>query len=98
LSRAQYNQIANFVMAQNEINIAIGDRSPDRYFKEIAQQVNGGPKRYGGITDPRILRQNFEENCLPDSLLDGNVPDYGTFLAERRRLMALRIKRWFEVL
>jgi len=26
------------------------------------------------------------------------VPDYDDFLAERRRLMALRIKRWYEVL
>jgi hypothetical protein len=98
LSRGQYNQIANFVMAQSEINIAIGDKSPEIYFKEIVEQVNGGPKRYGGITDPELLRQNFEENCLPESLLDGQVPDYETFLAERRRLMALRIKRWFEVL
>jgi len=98
LNRGRYNQIANFVMAQSEINIAIGDKPPEIYFKEIAEQVNGGPKRYGGITDPQMLRQNFEENCLPLSLLDGQVPDYETFLAERRRLMALRIKRWFEVL
>jgi hypothetical protein len=98
LNRGRYNQIANFVMAQSEINIAIGDKPPEVYFKEIAEQVNGGPKRYGGITDPEVLRQNFEENCLPESLLNGQVPDYETFLAERRRLMALRIKRWFEVL
>jgi len=98
LNRGRYNQIANFVMAQSEVNIAIGDKPPEVYFKEIAEQVNGGPKRYGGITDPEFLRQNFEENCLPESLLNGQVPDYETFLAERRRLMALRIKRWFEVL
>lgn len=98
LTRGRYNQIANFVMAQSEINIAIGEKSPEVYFKEIVQQVNGGPKRYGGITDPKLLRQNFEENCLPISLMDGRMPDYETFLAERRRLMALRIKHWFEVL
>ncbi len=98
LNRGRYNQIANFVMAQSEINIAIGDKPPETYFKEIAEQVNGGRKRYGGITDPDTLRQNFEENCLPISLIDGQVPDYETFLKERRRLMALRIKRWFEVL
>lgn len=98
LNRSRYNQIANFVMAQSEINIAIGDKPPEVYFKEIAEQVNGGPKRYGGITDRETLERNFEENCLPMSLLDGQVPDYETFLAERRRLMSLRIKRWFEVL
>lgn len=98
LGRGRYNQIANFVMTQSEINIAIGDKPPEVYFKEIVEQVNGGLKRYGGITDPETLRQNFEENCLPTSLLDGQVPDYETFLAERRRLMSLRIKRWLEVL
>jgi len=98
LNRGRYNQIANFVMAQSEINIAIGDKPPEVYFREIAEQVNGGPKRYGGITDPETLRQNFEENCLPTSLLDGQVPDYETFLAERRRRMALYTKHWFEVL
>jgi len=38
-------------MAQSEINIAIDDKSPEIYFDEIAEQVNGGPKRYGGITN-----------------------------------------------
>ena len=98
LSRGRYNQIANFVIAQSEINIAIGDKAPETYFAEIADQVNGGPKRYGGIVDPERLKENFAHSCLPESLLDGQVPDYDDFLAERRRLMAMRIKEWFEVL
>lgn len=96
LSRGRYNQIANFVIAQSEINIAIGDTPPHIYFKELWDQVNGGPKKYGGITDPEALRRNLEENCIPLAVLEGDVPDYDSFLAERRRLMALRIKRWFE--
>ena len=98
LSRGRYNQIANFVIAQSEINIAIGDKAPAIYFAEIAEQMNGGPKRYGGIEDLDRLRENFTQNCLPASLLDGEMRDYDDFLAERRRLMALRIKEWFEVL
>lgn len=98
LSKGLYNQIANFVISQSEINIAIGDKAPERYFAEIAEQVNGGEKRYGGITNPNQLRENYAQNCLPASLLDGEVPDYEDFLVERRRLMALRIKEWFEVL
>lgn len=98
LTRGRYNQIANFVIAQSEINIAIGDKAPERYFSEIAEQANGGKKRYGGITDPVRLRENYEQNCLPASLVDGDVPSYEEFLVERRRLMARRIKQWFEVL
>ena len=98
MSRGRYNQIANFVVAQSEINIAIGGKKPAKYFPEIIEQVNGGPKRYGGITDLEILKKNFAENCLPTCLVDGMIPEYDDFLAERRRLMALRIKKWFKVL
>jgi hypothetical protein len=98
LTRGRYNQIANFVIAQSEINIAIGDKPPEKYFAQLAEQVNGGARRYGGITDETALRENFTENCIPVSLLDGSRSDYDSFLAERRRLMALKIKQWFEVL
>lgn len=97
-SRSSYNQIANFVMAQSEINIAIGDKAPKAYFGELREQVNGGPKRYGGITDLAELRANLVMNCLPTGLLDGEPLDYDAFLVERRRLMAEKIRQWVEVL
>jgi len=98
LSRGRYNQIANFVLAQSEINIAIGDKPPEKYFKELAEQVSGGAKKYGGITDEGDLRANLRASCIPESLLDGTIPDYNEFLEERRKLMALKIKTWFEAL
>lgn len=98
MSRGRYNQIANFVIAQSEINIAIGGKAPEVYFAQLVEQVDGGKRRYGGITDETVLRENLAESCLPASLLDEQQPDYDTFLAERRRLMALKIKQWFEVL
>lgn len=97
-SRGRYNQIANFVIAQSEINIAIGDKAPEKYFKELAEQCNGGKKRYGGITDTVDLRANLRSSCLPESMLDGAISDYDGFLEERRKLMALKIKTWFEAL
>lgn len=98
LPRGRYNQIANFVLAQSEINIAIGDKAPAQYFCELADQCNGGPKKYGGITDLPSLRANLQANCLSESLLHGVIPEYGDFLEERRRLMALKIKHWFDTL
>jgi hypothetical protein len=97
-TRSSYNQIANFVMAQSEINIAIGDKAPEAYFTELREQVNGGPTRYGGISDPAELRANLVMNCLPTTLLDGDLPAYEDFLVERRRLMAEKIRLWVEVL
>lgn len=98
LARGKYNQIANFVLAQSEINIAIGDKAPEAYFKDLAQQCAGGAKKYGGITDLAEMRANLRMSCLPESLLDGEVPAYDDFLEARRKLMALKIKQWFEVL
>jgi hypothetical protein len=98
LSRGRYNQIANFVLAQSEINIAIGDKAPERYFKELAEQCDDGKKKYGGITNAAELRNNLRMSSLPESLLDREVPAYDDFLEERRKLMAQKIKSWFETL
>lgn len=98
LSKGKYNQIANFVLAQSEINIAIGARAPEVYFAELADQCNGGKKRFGGITELADLRANLRTSCIPDTMLDGDVPSYDDFLEQRRKLMALKIKHWFEVL
>jgi len=98
LARGRYNQIANFVLAQSEINIAIGYKAPEKYFQELAEQCNGGAKKYGGITNATDLKANLRMHCLPESLLDAQIPNYDAFLAERRGLMALKIKQWFEVL
>lgn len=94
-SRGEYNQIANFVLAQSEINIAIGAADPKDYFRGLAKQVDGGKKKYGGITDEKELRTNLRAHCLPESLLDGDVPEYEEFLQQRRVLMAKKIKNWF---
>lgn len=98
LSRGRYNQIANFVLAQSEINIAIGDKAPDQYFQELAEQCAGGKRRYGGITERQELRANLCMSCLPESILDGKTLAYDDFLEERRKLIAGKIKTWFEAL
>ena len=98
LTRGRYNQIANFVIAQSEINITIGDTPPRTYFAQLLEQVNGSERQYGGIVDRERLSENLAENCLPERLIDGDVPGYDDFLVERRRLMSLKIKAWFEML
>lgn len=98
LTRGRYNQIANFVLAQSEINIAISDRAPEVYFGELADQCNGGTAKYGGITDINEMRKNLRMNCVPETMLDGEVPPYDEFLEQRRFLMAQKIRTYFEVL
>jgi hypothetical protein len=95
LSRGRYNQIANYVIAQSEINIAIGAKEPAIYFGELVEQCQGGKKKYGGITELEDLKENLRMNCLPAELLDGQALDYDRFLEKRRQLMAQRIKEYF---
>ena len=44
------------------------------------------------------LRANLRASCISESMLDGTIPHYDDFLEERRKLMALKIKAWFEAL
>lgn len=95
MARGRYNQIANYALAQSEINIAIGDRAPSDYFAELLDQCSGGPVRYGGITDPWELRANLRQHCIPERIFEDLADDYDEFLAERRRLMAAKLEEYF---
>ena len=98
MTRGQYNQIANYAVAQSEINIAIGKKEPSVYIAQVLDQCDGGKKRYGNITDLVELRENFRMNCIPDGVEKVGIEDYRTFLDERRKLMAQKIKKYFETL
>ncbi len=95
LSRGQYNQIANYVVAQSEINISIGNKEPKVYFGQILEQCQGGRKKYGNICDPDKLKENLKMNCIPDGIKEMTIDDYPQFLAERRKLMAQKMKTYF---
>ena len=98
LKKGQYNQIANFAIAQSEINIAIGNKEPKLYFGQLIEQCQGGQARYGSITAPDELRQNLRMHCIPEGVESMTVADYPAFLAERRMLMAQKIRKYFECL
>jgi hypothetical protein len=93
--RAEYNQLANFVLMQQEINIGIGNKSPEIYFNEIKQQCLGGSKKYGAIESVEELHDNLRSHCIPESIFSMNVNHYEDFLKERRSLIAQKIKNYY---
>jgi hypothetical protein len=97
-SRGEYNQIANYVLMQQEINIAIGAKSPDIYFNELKQQCEGGKLKYGGIETIDVLHKNLETHCIPLSIFNLTVEGYDSFLLERRQLMANKIREYYYAL
>ena len=98
LARSRYNQIANYVVMQGEINIAIGDDPPTAYFGALWRQCENGKARYGGITDADELRTNLVAHCIPHGTEEAEVGDYDRFLKERRLLMAGKIRDYYRSL
>jgi hypothetical protein len=94
-SRGEYNQIANLVLTQQEINIAIGDKPPIKYFAELIAQCSGGAKKYGNITDLSLLKENLQSHAVPLELLESEIP-FPEYLELRRIAMAKIIKQYFE--
>ena len=98
LARSRYNQIANYVVMQGEINIAIGDDPPNTYFSALWRQVENRTARYGGITDGDELRANFVAHCIPKGIEQVEVGDYDGFLQQRRLLMSTKIRDYYRTL
>ena len=98
--RNRYNQIANYVVMQSEINIAIGNKPPATYFSELQEQCKTGVARYGGISKPNQLRDNLTAHCIPEGMgMDTiDVEGYDSFLQERRNLMAAKIRDYYRAL
>ncbi len=95
MDRGKYNQIANYVYMQQEVNISVGNKAPQNYFAEILEQCNGGDLKYGGIASLEELHTNLESNCVPSSIFTMTVEHYEEFLKQRRRLMAEKMKNYY---
>lgn len=98
LPRGRYNQIANYVKMQSEINIAIKDKSPEIYFSKLLEQCRTGQPVLGAITSLDAIQQNFAAHCIPDGMEHKTIDHYEEYLKERRRLIALKIRDYYHSL
>lgn len=96
ITRGMYNQVANYVYIQAEINIKIGKKAPKDYLGYMVnQQCVGAKKKYGGIDNITNLKKNFKENCIPQNTPTFSIEDYELFLSQRRLLIAQRLKQYY---
>ncbi len=93
-----YNQIANYVYTQSEINIKIKDSSPRDYMGAVKMQCETKTPVYGGITSKEKLIENLRQNCIPEEIFDMDYQQYDKFLDLRRKLIAQKIKSYYESL
>lgn len=95
IPQSQYNQIANYVFIQQEINIKIRDAAPCVYMRTVFDQCQSKEPVYGGIIDKNDLYKNLRDNCVPDGFEMMDVSHYNHFLESRRVLMARKIKEYY---
>lgn len=97
-TQGMYNQVANYVYVQQEINIRVGKKSPAEYIGKIRQQCEDRNLVYGGIDSLHDFESNLAVNCIPTNIHEMDITHYAEFLSERRTLMARKIKRYYSEL
>lgn len=94
-NKNDYNQVANYVYTQSEINIKIGDKPPKVYMEQVLKQAKGNDQILGGINNVDDLKLNFDENSLPKEVVKMDFNDYYDFLELRRKMMSEYIKDFY---
>jgi hypothetical protein len=96
--KSKYNQVANYVYLDTQVNISIGKKAPAEYFGIVQEQCNTRVKKIGTIVNEEDFRANLAANCIPEEIVNLTVADYEDFLLERRRLMAAKIKEYYNAI
>lgn len=95
-NRSIYNQVANYTYLDTPINIAVGNKAPNVYFKEAFESALKDEIVYGNHMSVDELKSNLIENCIPLDIVNWDYNDYrNKFLVERRKLMAKKIKEYY---
>ena len=98
ISKKDQNQIANLVVMQSEINTALSDKAPGTYFSEMRAGCRDSEPPYGGIDSFDDLQVNFDAHCIPLGMETATSENYDKFLHNRRKLMAEKIKNYYDSL
>ena len=94
----KYNQIANYIYLDTQVNKAISDNAPCVYFGKSIEQCDNKTIAFGNISDINILKENMAENAIPENIANMNVDNYDEFLSERRKLMSKIIEKYYKSL
>mgnify|MGYP002562206626 CR=1 FL=1 len=95
-TKTKYNQVANYIYIDTQVNKAIQDDSPAVYFARVKQQCEDKQIVLGNISDEKLLAVNLAENCVPSNIASMDVTSYDDFLIERRKMMAALIEKYYK--
>lgn len=91
-----YNQVANFVYTEQATNIKVGKLAPIDYLNKIKDQIEKGKNEITTLDSEESLKKNIKTNDIPVFIENATHIEYNRFLEERRRLMADKLKAFYE--
>lgn len=94
-SKTKYNQVANYIYLDTQVNKAISDEAPAVYFAKVKEQCQTKNVVFGNIMSDTLLKTNFAENCIPNNVDQMTFENYDEFLQKRRMLMADMIHQYY---
>ena len=95
-NKTKYNQVANYIYLDPQVNKAISDNAPCVYFTQANKQCETKEITLGNISDGTLLASNLRENCIPANIMEMDVSSYDAFLIERRKMMAQLIEKYYK--
>lgn len=96
--KSRYNQEGNYAYLDTQVNKSIGKKAPHEYFSDAKKQCETGIITVGSITDWEQLCNNLAANCIPMTVFAMDYNNYDEFLTERRKMMASKIRKYYEKL
>lgn len=97
-SKTKYNQVANYIYLDTQVNKAISDEAPAVYFSKVKEQCQTKNVVFGNIMSDALLKTNLAENCIPNNVDQMTFENYDEFLQKRRMLMADMIHKYYLML
>ena len=95
--RSIYNQVANYTYLDTPVNVKIGDKAPNVYFKEAFDSATETGNVFGTPMTLDELKKNMAMNCIPLDIVNWDYNQYiNDFLPQRRKLMAAKIKAYYQ--
>lgn len=95
-NKLKYNQVANYIYLDTQVNKAISDDAPYVYFSKAKKQCETKDIVLGNISDKELLESNLKENCIPANIDTMDALSYDSFLLERRKMMASLIEKYYK--
>jgi archaellum component FlaD/FlaE len=95
INNSSNNNIENAQKSEEEINNNKEKRSNPEINSKKSSKKGSKISEINSIED---LKANMKENCIPESFVNMTIDNYDEFLKERRKLMAQKIKDYYNTL